>query len=646
MLKVFRDNLKHLKWVLWLVVLVFVVFLFTDFGAISPVGTVSTTAAATVGDYEISYAEFQQAYRQQEAQIAQAYGGQLDSDLARQIGLPRQVMEFLVAEKILLAEGERMGLQVTDEEVRERILEFPVFQDASGNFVGEDDYQSILRSNRMTSAAFEQDIRNEILGNRIRSILNDNVYVSDQEVEQSYREQAERVRIRYIPVAGADFAEGVQFDDAELADYFAQNRLDFEVSEQRIVDYLLIDPADLQQSIQISDDEVLAYYRENESDYTSEEQVKARHILARTGDDRTLEQATAAIAAARARIDAGEDFAAVAAEVSDDPGSKTNGGDLGFFGRGQMVGPFETAAFSAAVGDLVGPVETSFGVHLIEVLDRSEGGAQPLEQVSTSIRNRLASERASALAETKASELKERIERENLADSESLRALAEGEEGVSFSTSPPFGETGRVEGLGRAPAFKNAAFDLGIGEISDAIQISSGWTILRLDEIRPERLPELAEVTDEVRTALRRSRELDLATAALLEARERIEGGATFEQIAADLDVEIQESGDFGATGTIGQLGSNPELASAALALDAGDIGGPIRHNRQSVLFEVVERKRFDAAEFEQQKASTRSQLVSTRATEVLSSLVEARRAELGVQYDPTFIENFELSGS
>lgn len=646
MLKVFRDNLKHLKWVLWLVVLVFVVFLFTDFGAISPVGTVSTTAAATVGDYEISYAEFQQAYRQQEAQIAQAYGGQLDSDIARQIGLPRQVMEFLVAEKILLAEGERMGLRVTDEEVRERILEFPVFQDASGNFVGEDDYQSILRSNRMTSASFEQDIRNEILGNRIRSILNDNVYVSEQEVEQSYREQAEKARIRFIPVAGADFAERVEFDDAELADYFAQNRLDFEVSEQRIVDYLLIDPADLQQSLQISDDEVLAYYRENEADYTRDEQVKARHILARTGDDRTLEQATAAIATARSRIEAGEAFGKVAGEVSDDPGSKTNGGDLGFFGRGQMVGPFEAAAFSAAVGDLVGPVETSFGVHLIEVLERSEGGTQPLEQVSTSIRNRLASDRASALAETKASELKERIERENLTDSESLRALAEGEEGVSFSTSPPFEEAGRVEGLGRAPAFTTTAFDLEVGEISDAIQVPRGWSILRLDEIRAERLPELAEVTDEVRTALRRSRELELATAALRDARERIEGGATFDEVAAGLDVEIQESGDFGATGTIGQLGSNPELASAALALDAGDVGGPIRHNRQSVLFEVVERKRFDAAEFEQQKDSTRSQLVSTRATEVLSSLVEARRAELGVVYDPTFIENFELSGS
>ena len=119
MLKMFRDNLKYLSWVLWLVIIVFVVFLFTDFGSIGPAGGVDSAAAARVGDYEISYSEFEQAYRQQEARLEQAYGDRLDPDTARQLGLHRQVLESLVTEKVLLAEGDRMGIKVSDEEVRE-----------------------------------------------------------------------------------------------------------------------------------------------------------------------------------------------------------------------------------------------------------------------------------------------------------------------------------------------------------------------------------------------------------------------------------------------------------------------------------------------------------------------------------------------
>jgi parvulin-like peptidyl-prolyl isomerase len=107
------------------------------------------------------------------------------------------------------------------------------------------------------------------------------------------------------------------------------------------------------------------------------EQVRSRHILLRVDEERSSEQAREQLAALRARLAAGEDFAFLAAEVSEDPGSAAQGGDLGFFGRGQMVPEFEEAAFAAQVGELVGPVETSFGLHLIEVIERRPGGDEP-----------------------------------------------------------------------------------------------------------------------------------------------------------------------------------------------------------------------------------------------------------------------------
>ena len=391
-------------------------FLLHRFRGDHPGRIADNNVAATVGSYEISYADFEQAYRQQEAQLESVYGDRIDPEMARRLGLYQQVMEYLVTERVLLSEADRLGVEVTDGEVRDAILEYPVFQDEQGSFIGQERYQSILRDNRWSSADFEESVRKDMLTDRVRAILNQNVYVSAAEVEESYRDQAEKAKIRFFRLSSSDFGDQVELEEAEVAAYFAENQSHFEVPEKRVVDYLLIDRAQIQGSLEISDPEIGAYYQENQADYTQEEQVQARHILVRTGDERSIEEATKLIAEARARIERGEDFAEVAGELSDDPGSKSRGGDLGSFGRGQMVGAFEEAAFGAQPGDLVGPVETNFGVHLIEVLAKTEGGVQPLEQVAAGIRNRIASERSLTLADSKATEIGERIAREKITD--------------------------------------------------------------------------------------------------------------------------------------------------------------------------------------------------------------------------------------
>jgi len=640
MLKVFRDNLKYLSWVLWLVIAVFVLFAFTDFGDISLQGGLAPgTAAAVVGDDEVSYSEFENRYRQMESQYREAYGQQFSRELANQLGLPMQVLNQLIDERILVQEARRVGLDVTDAELQASIAELPVFQQ-DGAFIGEEAYVALLRRNRLQPEAFESSQREALLTQKLQTALAETVYVSADEIETSYREESETAAGRLLKLPVSRFAADVTVDDGALATFFEEHQEDFRLPERRKVDYLLVNASQLNDSVVIADEEVQAYYDGNPTEFTSEEEVKARHILLRTGNERTIEQARNEIEAIRARLDAGEDFAALASELSDDPGSKDLGGDLGFFGRGAMVKAFEDAAFGAELGDIVGPVESSFGVHLIQTEARRPGGLQAYEEVEPGIRARLISDRAEELAAAKAAELADTLASDGL-DSEGLQALADSEPAVSMAIAEPFGRDDNVPGIGRATGFTAEAFDLEIDGTSEALQIARGWVVLSLREIQEPRVPALDEVLASVTADYRQERQLTLARESLALARATIVEGGSFDDAAAGFGVTVEEVPVFNASGGVGSLGPAAEIARQVLALEQGGVSEPMVHGSDVVLLEVTERTHFDNATFETAREDVRTRLESQRLGELLRTVITDRRDELGVTYDPQVFEAF-----
>lgn len=645
MLKVFRDNLKQLSWVLWLVIAVFVLFVFVEYGGQVPGGEAPNATAVTVGRQQITYGEFQRAYDQFEDFYRQSMGDQFSRELARQIGLPVQVLNRLIADRVLAEEGRRMGLEVTDKELRNEIL-----RQFGGNFSGADEYRRVLRASGLTPKSFESSLRRDLLAEKTRAILAANLYVSPEDVERAYRDRVERAKIRFVKLPAADLATEAVVEPEALESYFADNLEEYRIPERRVATYLSVDRQAIQAALEIGSDEIQAYYDENPDEFTSAEEVRARHIL--VSIDPTAEpgqegrdNARAAVEGARGRIEAGTPFEVVAAEISEDPGSKNNGGDLGYFGRGAMVPPFENAAFGAEPGTLVGPVETDFGFHLIEVLDKRAGGLQPLPEVEPLIRQRLASTRGTAATESKARELADRIAREGLTP-DSWEGLAVEETGVSVETTPAFGRSDYVEGIGSATAFSSRAFELTVGEVSEPLPVGGGWVILAVDSIDEPRYPELDEVRADVEADAREERQLALALSRLEEAATSLgEEETTFDQLATDLGLEAVESPLFGRTDPVGTLGRNPEVSEAALALDAGQLGDPVALADGAVLFEVLERERFDATRFAEERDSEHNALREQRFGELLTSLIDARREEMGVTYDPQLIANFELDG-
>ncbi|HRC86144.1 MAG TPA: SurA N-terminal domain-containing protein, partial [Thermoanaerobaculia bacterium] len=414
MLQQLRDNFRHLKWTLWLVVAAFLIGLWILPDSCSRLSA-RDGAVAHVGSDSVSLEEFQRIYRNLVESARASFGERLTPELEKQLGLPRQALQQLINHKMLAQEARRMGLSVSDEELRRAILAIPAFKDESGAFIGEQAYQATLRRAQFPSiTAFENSMREDLLVAKLRSALAANVFVSDQQVEERYRHQVERAKIRYVELPAANFASEITVADAELAPYFETHKEEYRRPEQRLVSYLLVDQNKLRASLEVPDSDLTAYYGAHKDEFTQQEQVRARHILLKVDDNRTDAAAQQQMAALRKRIEGGEDFAAVAKEASEDPGSKDRGGDLGFFGRGQMVPEFEQAAFGGQPGKLIGPVKTSFGYHLIEVLGRREGGLRPFEEVKNLIRARVQSDRAQGDAERKANELAAKIKKDGL----------------------------------------------------------------------------------------------------------------------------------------------------------------------------------------------------------------------------------------
>ena len=486
MLKVLRDNLKYLSWILWVVILIFIAFVFVDFGGGLTQGTGARASAATVGTDKISYADFERQYRQLEAQYRQAFGENFTPEIAKQLRLPLQALDRLVDQRLLLNEAAERGLEASDSEVREAIFEIPGMKDSGGGFIGEETYKRFVRANGYTVREFEESMRRQIVLTKLNAIFSSSLAVSDSDVERAYRDQAERAAVRYLVLPSANFQAQATLSPAEVASYFERHGEEFRLPPQRVVNYLLVDTVRTRAKMTIEKADLESYYNSHLADFKVEEQVHARHILLKVDDNRSAEAAQSSLEAARKRVEAGEDFAKLATDLSDDPGSKTRGGDLGFFGRGRMIKEFEEAAFNAPAGSMVGPIRTSFGFHLIQVLEKRPAGQRPFAEAEPQVRSRIAAERAEAQAEAKAKELAAKIAAEKLTTEEQLKALADNDT-VMFVTTPPFGADEVVAGIGRGTPFSSAAFALESGKTSTPIKIARGFAILQL--VRPRCAP-------------------------------------------------------------------------------------------------------------------------------------------------------------
>jgi peptidyl-prolyl cis-trans isomerase D len=412
---------------------VFVFFL----GLQGPLDLRSSGTIAKVGPYDFGIREFERARERRAATLQERFGEQFDAS-ALSDTLDQMAVRQLVDQALLALEAEALGLAVGKREIEQIVLADPGFRDESGRFDREN-FEDYVDYAYGSQASFIEERRLALLSYKMIRLLNSQPRISDGEVRAAARQQLEQVRLAFVALGGGD------------------------------ADPEAVEAAEVERALSERLEEVQALYDERSAEFNVPERVRARHILfaiPSEADAGAVAEVRERAEAALARAREGEDFAALASELSEDVGTQGKGGDLGFFGRGQMVGPFEEAAFDLEVGAISEPVQSPFGFHLIKVEERQAAVHRPFDSVREPlVRELLATE----LARRESRELAEAI----AADVRAGRSLEEAARAreLTLERSGFLGRRpdGFVPGLGPAPELLAASFALDPGQSSPGI---------------------------------------------------------------------------------------------------------------------------------------------------------------------------------
>ena len=641
MLKTMRASFHHLKWTLFAVIIVFVLgFVFfsgSDWG-----GNGSSQIVARMGGEEISAVEFDRIYQNQVQRYREMYKGSFSPELARALDLPRQVLEGMIDRKLRLEAARRMNLRVTDDELARAIAALPFFQE-SGQFIGSEKYSERLRLAGMLPETFEEGMREDLLVDKYEALVRASVAVPDADVRREFSAKNDKARIEYIVVPASRLETAVEPSDADLKAYYEKNKERYRTPEQRRANYLLVDRLKVRAKVPVTDDEIRAEYEAKKASYSVPEQVSVSHILVKVdtnGGPEAEEKAKAKAEALLARAKAGEDFAKLANENTDDPSGKGNGGQLPPFGRGQMVPEFEQAAFDMKPGEIRGLVKTSFGYHIIRLAAKTSPTTRTLEEVRPSISGELVERKAFAETQRLGRELGEKIRALKTKSDEELRKLQS--ETVTYNTTDWFSRNGPIEGIGPNAAFSKEAWALKIGDTTTVpIDTPRGPVFLRPISERPSAVQPFEEVKATIANDWKAERREKEALEKLDPAAKELASGTTLAALATRYETEVKTTPDFGPEGPVPDLGAAPRLLEVVFKTPAGQAGPPVPVPTGFVLFRVLTRSQADPAAFETQKAQLTESLRAREADRLIRSVVQQMRSDRKVEVNEEVLNSF-----
>ena len=508
------------------IILVLICVLFGLWGIQNYLGGGKEAPVVTVGDKEFFQRDVTQAYQQFAQNLA---GMKFDEET-----LKKQALEKLIRDEVLLQYSQDQNLVVSDDTARNFIQSLEYFQ-KDGKF-DKTQYQTLLGSQGMSSDEFVSRIKKALVMEQVQRAVVDSGFVTKADVGGFFKIQNQKRDVEYLTLSLAASAE-VPIED-EVNAYYQQHQEAFQTEEQMAVDYVELSLADLAKEVSATDEQLKAYYEEQKAQFSSPERRKISHILFAFGKDGgNDEQALQRAMKAKQELST-KDFAALAAELSDDKLSAKNGGDLGLFNVGVMEKAFEEAASKLNLGEVSEPVKSAFGYHLIKVTELVPGEVKSFDAVKPELT--LAYKKTQA--ESRFAELGEKLGEVSYENPDSLDAAAKllgVEVGKTAMFTRKAGEGIAADEKVRAVAFSE---DVLKGGNSEPIEVGNEkLVVLRMQSHAAAATKALVEVKDAVIAALQRDKAQKQAIEVANKIKDELLAGKTMAEVAQTYNVGVKK---------------------------------------------------------------------------------------------------------
>jgi peptidyl-prolyl cis-trans isomerase D len=517
-------NLTH-GWIAKLI-LALITIPFALFGIDSYLnGASNNVAVATIGGDKITIQEFNSSIENVRNRLQQQ-GQKIDSEMLNSPALKQSVLDGLITRRLVTQEVKQSHFRISDDQLSQHILDMPEFQE-NGKF-SEDLYQKTLQQNKLTATNFENSIRHDMLMQQARDGIGNLAFAPVALTEHGLSYTFQQREVSVADVKAKDFLAKAEVTDAQVKAYYDANKNKFKVPEQVKLEFAVLSAAGLVGDMQVSDKEVLDFYQTNISKFQGDEQRQASHILIGFGSDKKAAETKAQGILNQLKANP-KQFAELAIKNSEDTGSASKGGDLGSFGRGAMVKPFEDAVFKMKPDQISGLVESEYGYHIIKLTGIS-GQSQSLEEVKPKIKAELLYQKA----QNKYAELSNDFNNMVYEQFGSLKPVAD-KFHLQLQTT---GWLSKVDG---AKYFKSdKVMELAFSDEvrkekrnSEAVEVTPNNLVsVRVVEYKPESPRSYAEVKDAIASLLKLEQSMKLAKA---------QGEATLAKLNAGTAVESLE---------------------------------------------------------------------------------------------------------
>jgi len=535
MLQAIRDRAQG--WIAWVIVIL-IAIPFAFWGIDSYLGFRSEPAVAEVNGQEITERDLDIQFQNFRGQLRERLGAAFRPELVDDTKLRKEVLDNLVRDAVLAQASADLGLAASAQEIRGAILSEPAFR--RGGQFDKAAYERAVQLQGMVPKQFEERLRQRLVSTQLSRLVAATEFVTDAELAEAVRVLRQQRSVSYLTLPTSRFISDRPIPEPEVLAYYEAHQDLFHVPEQVRVAYLVVDADTLGAAVPVSEEELRALYDQQMERFRQPERRAVRHILVELprGADETAQQAARQRAEQiRARIQGGEDFAAVAKEVSDDPGSAPQGGDLGMIERGMMDPAFEQAAFALPQGQLSELVRSAFGLHLLRVEQIVPEGVKPFAEVKAE----LTAEAQKKQVEGQYFEIAERLANLTYEHPDSLQPAAEAL-GLPIQNSDWLSRQGG-QGVLAHPKVVAAAFAPDVLEQGNNTELlepereTMQAVVLRVIERKDAATRPLQEVRGEIETAIRTEVARTAAAEAAAGMVNKLRGGTPLSEVAGSTPI-------------------------------------------------------------------------------------------------------------